>query len=206
MRLSDRVALVTGGSRGIGRAIALELAREGAHVAVNFRKQADAAANTVRAITDLGRRAVAIQADVSDWTACARMVAETETALGPLDVVVANGGIASRPGHIVDLPVKEWHRVMNTDLHGCFYTVKAAVGGMIARKRGVILTLSSVGADRCAPGGAPYYAAKAGVNALTRTLANEVAAHGAAASMPSRPVSCSPTWASAWCAPSACSW
>ena len=178
MRLSDRVALVTGGSRGIGRAIALELAREGAHVAVNFRKQADAAADTVRAITDVGRRAVAIQADVSDWTACARMVAEAETALGPLDIVVANGGIASRPGNIVDLPVDEWHRVMNTDLHGCFYTVKAAVGGMIARKRGVILTLSSVGADRCAPGGAPYYTAKAGVNALTRTLANEVAAHG----------------------------
>ena len=96
MRLSDRVALVTGGSRGIGRAIALELAREGAHVAVNFRKQADAAADTVRAITDLGRRAIAIQADVSDWTSCARMVAETETALGPLEVVVPT--VASRRG------------------------------------------------------------------------------------------------------------
>jgi 3-oxoacyl-[acyl-carrier protein] reductase len=178
MRLENRIALVTGASRGIGRAIALELAREGAHVAVNYRKQADAAKDAVAAIEALGRRAVAIQADISEWAACAAMVAEAERALGPLDVLVANGGIASRPGLIVDLPVEEWHRVMNTDLHGCFYTVKAAIGGMIQRKRGVVLTISSIGPDRCAPGGAPYYTAKAGVNALTRTLANEVAAHG----------------------------
>jgi len=178
VRLSDRVALVTGASRGIGRAIALELAREGAHVAVNYRRQADAARETVAAIEALGRKAVALQADVSDWPACVDLVRRAEDTLGPLDIAVANGGIASRPGPIADLPVEEWHRVMNTDLHGCFYTVKAVVGGMIARRRGVILTLSSIGADRCAPGGAPYYAAKAGVNALTRVLANEVAAHG----------------------------
>jgi len=178
MRLENRIALVTGASRGIGRAIALELAREGAHVAVNYRKQADAAKDAVAAIEALGRRAVAIQGDISEWAACTAMVAEAERALGPLDVLVANGGIASRPGLIVDLPVEEWHRVMNTDLHGCFYTVKAAIGGMIQRRRGVVLTISSIGPDRCTPGGAPYYTAKAGVNALTRTLANEVAPHG----------------------------
>lgn len=178
MKLDGRIALVTGASRGIGRAIALEFAREGAHVAVNFRKQAEAAADTVRAIEALGRKAVAIPADVAEWAACQHLVEAAEAALGPLDIVVANGGIASRPGAVADLPVEEWHRVMNTDLHGCFYTVKAAVPGMLARRRGVILTISSVGADRCAPGGAPYYAAKAAVNALTRTLANEVAAHG----------------------------
>jgi 3-oxoacyl-[acyl-carrier protein] reductase len=178
VKLDGRIALVTGASRGIGRAIALEFAREGAHVAVNFRKQAEAAADTVRAIEALGRKAVAIPADVAEWAACQHLVEAAEAALGPLDIVVANGGIASRPGAVADLPVEEWHRVMNTDLHGCFYTVKAAVPGMLARRRGVILTISSVGADRCAPGGAPYYAAKAAVNALTRTLANEVAAHG----------------------------
>jgi 3-oxoacyl-[acyl-carrier protein] reductase len=178
MRLKDRIALVTGASRGIGRAIAIEFAREGAHVAVNYRKQAPAAEETAGAIRDLGRRAAVIQADISDWEACRRMVTEAETALGPLDIVVANGGVASRPGMIADLPVEEWHRVLATDLHGCFYTVKAAIGGLLERGRGVILTLSSIGADKCAPGGAPYYVSKAGVNALTRTLANEVAARG----------------------------
>lgn len=178
MTVADRVALVTGSSRGIGRAIALELARQGAHVAVNYRKQAEAATEVMRAIEGLGRRAVVVPGDITDYQACVRMVADTEAALGPLDILVANGGIASKPGHIADLPVEEWHRVLNTDLHGCFYTVKAAIPGMLARGRGVVLTVSSVGPDLCRPGGAPYYAAKAGVNALTRTLANEVAARG----------------------------
>ena len=178
MRLKDRIALVTGASRGIGRAIAIEFAREGADVAVNYRKQGAAAEETAAAIRNLGRRAVVIQTDISDAEACRRMVAEAETALGPLDIAVANGGVASRPGMIADLPVEEWHRVLATDLHGCFYTVKAVIGGMLERGRGVVLTVSSVGADLCAPGGAPYYVSKAGVNALTRTLANEVAARG----------------------------
>ncbi len=178
MKLSNRIALVTGASRGIGRAIAVEFAREGADVAVNYRKQAAAAEETAAAIRGLGRRTVVIQGDIGDAEACRRIVAEAEQALGPLDIAVANGGVASRPGMIVDLPVEEWHRVLATDLHGCFYTVKAVVGGMLARGRGVILTVSSVGADVCAPGGAPYYVSKAGVNALTRTLANEVASHG----------------------------
>ena len=178
MKLSDRIALVTGASRGIGRAIAVELAREGADVAVNYRKQAAAAEETAAAIRALGRRVVIIQADISDAEACGRLVADAERALGPLDIAVANGGVASRPGMIADLPVEEWHRVLATDLHGCFYTVKAVIGGMLERGRGVILTISSVGADRCAAGGAPYYVSKAGVNALTRTLANEVASRG----------------------------
>jgi 3-oxoacyl-[acyl-carrier protein] reductase len=177
-RLAGRVALVTGASRGIGRAIAIEFAREGADVAINYRKQAEAAASALSEATALGRRAIALQGDISDAETCARLIRDAEAALGPLDVVVANGGIASRPGNVADLAVEEWHRVMATDLHGCFYTVKAAVGGMIARRRGVILTVSSIGADLCVPGGAPYYVAKAGVNALTRTLANEVAPHG----------------------------
>lgn len=178
MKLSNRIALVTGASRGIGRAIAVEFAREGADVAVNYRKQAAAAEETAAAIRGLGRRTVVIQGDIGDAEACRRMVADAEQALGPLDIAVANGGVASRPGMIADLPVEEWHRVLATDLHGCFYTVKAVIDGMLARGRGVILTISSVGADVCAPGGAPYYVSKAGVNALTRTLANEVASRG----------------------------
>jgi 3-oxoacyl-[acyl-carrier protein] reductase len=178
MRLARRIALVTGASRGIGRAVALEMAREGADVAVNYRKQSAAAEETAAAIRALGRRAVTVQADIADAAACLRMAQEAEAALGPVDVVVANGGVASRPSLVADLPVEEWHRVLATDLHGCFYTIKAVIGGMLARGRGVVLTVSSIGADRCAPGGAPYYVSKAGVNALTLTLANEVAARG----------------------------
>jgi 3-oxoacyl-[acyl-carrier protein] reductase len=178
MRLRNRIALVTGASRGIGRAIAVEFAREGADVAVTYRKQAAAAEETAAAIQALGRRVVVIQADISDAEACRRMVADAERALGTLDIAVANGGVASRPGMIADLPIEEWHRVLATDLHGCFYTVKAVIGGMLERGRGVVLTISSIGADRCAPGGAPYYVSKAGVNALTHTLANEVASRG----------------------------
>ena len=178
MRLAGRVALVTGASRGIGRAIAVELAREGADVAVNYRKQASAAEEVAAEIRALGRQAAIVQADISDAPACARMVEEAARALGPIDVVIANGGIASRPAMIADLPIEEWHRVIATDLHGCFYTIKAALPGLLARGRGVVLTISSIGADRCAPGGAPYYVSKAGVNALTLTLANEVASRG----------------------------
>ena len=110
MRLAGRVALITGASRGIGRAIAMELAREGADVAVNYRKQAAAAEETAAEIRALGRRAVIVHADISDAAACLRMAGAAEAALGPLDVVVANGGIASRPSLIADLPVEEWHR------------------------------------------------------------------------------------------------
>lgn len=174
-KLEGRIALVTGGSRGIGRGIALEMAREGADVVVNYRKDADAAEKTVAEIRGLGRRAMAAQADVADWEAVQRMVAQAERDFGPIDVVVPNSGVASRPAPLATLPIEEWHRVIGIDLNGVFFTLRATVPHLVERARGTIVIISSIGADSCAPFGAPYYAAKAGVNALMKVLARELA-------------------------------
>lgn len=177
-KLEGKVALVTGGSRGIGRGIALGFAGEGADVAINYRRDRDAAAETVAAIEKLGRKAIAIQADVADWPGVQAMAERAIAHFGQLDIAVANSGVASRPQAIWDVDVEHWRRVIDVDLHGVFHTCKAVVRHMLERKQGVILLISSVGADICAPFGAPYYVAKAGVNALTRCLAQECASAG----------------------------
>ena len=177
-KLDGRVALVTGGSRGIGRGIALELAREGADVAVNYRRDEESARSVVEQIRAMGRRAIAVQADVSDWAAVQAMVERALSELGDLHIAVANSGVASRVQSVWDLDVEHWHKVMGVDLHGAFYTCKATAKHLVDRRRGVILLVSSIGADACAPFGAPYHVAKAGVNALTKTLAKECAPAG----------------------------
>ena len=177
-KLDGKTALITGASRGIGRGIALELAREGAHIAVNYRREAEAAAHTVRAIEALGGRAVALQADVSDWPAVQSMVDKALAHFGQLDIVVANSGIASRVAPLWDLDVDHWHKVININLHGVFYTCRATVGHLVQRRSGTVILISSIGADVCGPMGAPYYVAKAGVNALTKSLAKECAPAG----------------------------
>jgi 3-oxoacyl-[acyl-carrier protein] reductase len=177
-KLEKKFALVTGGSRGIGRGIALELAREGSTVAVNYRRDEAAARETVERISALGSRAVAVQADVSDWPAVKEMVAEVLEQFGQLDIVVANSGVASRVQSVWDLEVDHWHKVIGVDLHGAFYTCKATAKHLVDRRSGSIILISSIGADACHPFGAPYYVAKAGVNALTKTLAKECAPAG----------------------------
>jgi 3-oxoacyl-[acyl-carrier protein] reductase len=177
-KLDGKVALITGSSRGIGRGIALEFAREGATVVVNYRRDAEAADATVHAIQELGASAIAVQADVADWPAVQRMVDEAISRCGRIDIVVANSGIASRVVPVWDLDVDHWHKVININLHGVFYTVRATVGAMVARKSGNIILVSSIGADQCGAMGAPYYTAKAGVNALTKSLAKECAPAG----------------------------
>lgn len=176
-RLDGKTALVTGGGRGIGRGIALELAREGADVVVNYRKDDHAAAATVADIQALGRRALALQADVSDWVSVESMVAQAVAFLGRLDIAVANSGVASRFQTVKDLDPAEWRRVTATDLDGAFYTAKATIPHVIATK-GTVIFISSIGADMAAAGGAPYHSAKAAVNTLTRVLAKEVASDG----------------------------
>jgi 3-oxoacyl-[acyl-carrier protein] reductase len=177
-KLDGKLALVTGGSRGIGRGIALAFAREGAGVAVNYRRDAAAAAATVAEIERLGGAAVAVQADVAEWPQVERMVGEVLAAFGRLDIVVANSGIASRTATVWDMDVDHWHRVIAVDLHGAFYTCKATAKHLVDRRSGAIILVSSIGADVCGPLGAPYYVAKAGVNALTKSLAKECAPAG----------------------------
>lgn len=176
-RLDGKTALVTGGGRGIGRGIAIEFAREGADVAINFRRDREAAEATARLIQGLGRRAVLVQADVSDHEAVERMVSEAVGELGGLDVAVANSGVASRVAAVAELDPAEWRRVLATDLDGAFHTARAAIPHVVAR-RGAFLFISSIGADAAAAGGAPYHVAKAGVNTLTKVLAKEVAHAG----------------------------
>jgi 3-oxoacyl-[acyl-carrier protein] reductase len=177
-KLDGRFALVTGGSRGIGRGIALEFAREGAGVAVNYRRDEAAARATVEEIEHLGGTAIALRADVAEWPQVERMVAAALSAFGTLDIVVANSGVASRTQTVWDMDLDHWHRVMAVDLHGAFYTCKATAKHLVDKRSGAIILVSSIGADVCGPFGAPYYVAKAGVNALTKSLAKECAPAG----------------------------
>lgn len=177
-KLDGQIALITGSSRGIGRGIALAFAREGAHIAVNYRRDAAAAATTVHAIEELGSSAAAFQADISEWAAVQRLVGDVLHRFGRIDIVVANSGIASRVAPVWDLDVDHWHKVINVNLHGVFYTCRATVGHLVERKSGNVILISSIGADVCGPMGAPYYVAKAGVNALTKSLAKECAPAG----------------------------
>jgi 3-oxoacyl-[acyl-carrier protein] reductase len=177
-RLRGKFALVTGGSRGIGRGIALEFAREGANVAINYRRDEAAARDTAAAVEAAGGRALLVRADVAEWQQVERMAAEVLAGFGRLDIVVANSGIASRTQSVWDMDVEHWHRVLGVDLHGVFYTCKATAKSLVDQRSGAIILVSSIGADVCGPLGAPYYVAKAGVNALTKSLAKECAPAG----------------------------
>ena len=176
-KLEGKTALVTGGGRGIGRGIVVELAREGADVAINYRRDREAAEATAAEVRALGRRAVVLQADVGEREAVEPMVAQAVEFLGGLDVAVANSGVAARVATVAKTDPAEWRRVLATDLDGAFWTARAAIPHVVARK-GVFLFISSIGADAAQAGGAPYHVAKAGVNAFAKVLAKEVASAG----------------------------
>ena len=175
MKLAGKTAIVTGGSRGIGRGIVLAFAREGADVAINYRRDEAAARETADQVRSLGRRAEIYQADVAEWPAVERMFDAAGRAFGGFDVVVANSGIASRTASLVDTDPDYWNKVLGIDLNGVFHTCKAGVP--LLREQGNVIVVSSIGADLCAPYGAPYYVAKAGANALVKVLAKELAPH-----------------------------
>lgn len=177
MKLDGKVALVTGSSRGIGRAIALRLAADGADVAVNYQVNRERAAEVAERITSLGRRSCTVQADVSDFDQVKRMHAEVVRSLGQVDILVNNAGIL-RDKSFVKMTPETWSEVMAVNLDSVFYCTKLVIEGMVERKYGRIVNLSSVIGRTGNFGQANYAAAKAGVIALTKTLAKEFARKG----------------------------
>ncbi|MEU0544353.1 SDR family oxidoreductase [Nocardia sp. NPDC005978] len=173
-----RVALVTGGSRGIGRAIALALAADGTDVVVNYRADAAAAAETVAAVRALERRAIAIQASVDSVEDDERMVDQALDEFGRIDILVNNAGIASRGRFVADTDPAELQRVLATHALGAHHVSRLVLPAMRTQARGDIVMISSVATLANAPGGAPYNMAKAALEALAFTLAQEENRYG----------------------------
>ena len=178
MSLAGRVALVTGGSRGIGRAIALGLAEDGADVAVNWRRDEAAAKETVAEIEKLGRRAGAYRASVDSLDEDRAMVEAVHADLGTIDILVNNAGIASRGQSVTDTDPAEMERVVRIHAFGPHYLSKLVIPAMRERPRGDIVMVSSAATQRCGANGAPYNMGKAAMEALARTLFKEERAHG----------------------------
>ena len=175
---ADRVALVTGGGRGIGRAIAARLARDGIAMAVNYRGNEAAAAEVVRQIEADGGRAVALAADVAVAAEATRLVNDAVARLGRLDILVNNAGI-TRDNLAMRLSEEDWDAVLDTNLKGAFFCAKAALRPLLrAREAGRIVNISSVAGLVGNAGQANYAAAKAGLLGLTKSLAREVASRG----------------------------
>ena len=175
--LKNRIALVTGASRGIGAGIAIALARAGADVAVNYRERADAAQNVCDEIQALGRKTVAVQADVSFSADVARMVSDIERQLGPIDILVNNAGIAI-PRKLEDITEAEWDLILTVNTKSMFLVTQAVVAGMRQRNWGRIINLSSVAAQTGGAVGAHYASSKAAMIGFTHYCANAFVKEG----------------------------
>src|SRR5690625_4413501 len=174
--LKGKNALVTGSSRGIGRAIALELAKQGANVAVNYAGNEEKAQEVVEEIEQLGVKAIKIQADVANEADVKAMIKEVINEFGSLDVLVNNAG-ANKDNLIMRMKEEEFDQVINTNLKGVFLCTKAAARHMMKQRTGKIVNVASIVGVSGNPGQANYVAAKAGVIGLTKTTAKEFATH-----------------------------
>jgi len=176
--LTGKTALVTGGSRGLGRAIALALAGQGADLAINYRGNAAAADEVAQQIIGLGRRAITIQGDTSTGReACEAMVKEALDGLGSIDILVNNAGI-TRDNLIMRMDADEWDAVIDTNLSGPFWMTRAIARPMLKARSGRIINMSSAAGRMGNAGQANYAAAKAGLIGLTKTTARELASRG----------------------------
>ncbi len=175
--LTGKSGIVTGGSRGIGRAIALRLAGQGADVAFSYRGNAVAAEETAAAIRALGRRALPYQGDVTDPETADGLVKATLEAFGKVDILVNNAGI-TRDDLIMRMSLDGWRSVLETNLFGAFYTIKAVTRPMLKARAGRIINITSVSGQAGQTGQANYSAAKAGLIGLTKATARELASRG----------------------------
>ncbi|MGI8554515.1 MAG: SDR family NAD(P)-dependent oxidoreductase [Dehalococcoidia bacterium] len=177
MKLEGRVALVTGGSRGIGRAVCLALAAEGADVAVNYRTGEAQAQEVVQQVETAGRRAITVPGDVAEYVQAEAMVQQTVRELGGLHILVNNAGI-SKDGLIYNMEPGDWLTVMRVNFGGVFNCTKAAMSQFMAQRDGSIVNISSVMGERGWTGESNYAASKGAINAFTRCAAMELARFG----------------------------
>jgi len=175
--LTGRSAVVTGGSRGIGRAIALRLAQQGADITFSYRGNAEAAAETVAGVETLGRKAIALQADVTDPAAAEALVKAALDAHGKVDILVNNAGV-TRDDLIMRMSLEAWREVLETNLFGAFYAIKAVTRPMLKARSGRIISITSVSGQAGQTGQANYSSAKAGLIGLTKATARELASRG----------------------------
>ena len=175
--LKDKVAVVTGASRGIGKAAALALVTQGAKVVINYARSSDAAIATVKEITDAGGEAIAIQADVSQGAEVDNLIKTTLDKFGRIDVLVNNAGI-TKDTLLLRMKPEQWQAVIDLNLTGVFLCTKAVSKTMLKQRSGRIINIASVAGQMGNPGQANYSAAKAGVIGFTKTVAKELANRG----------------------------
>ncbi|BAM47664.1 3-oxoacyl-[acyl-carrier-protein] reductase [Amphibacillus xylanus] len=173
-KMTQKVALVTGASRGIGRAIALELAQRGYDVAINYAGSEDKAKEVAASVQQLGRKAIVVKADVTNESDVKSMVKSVITELGSIDILVNNAGI-TRDNLLIRMKEDEFDQVINTNLKGVFLCMKAASRPMMKQRTGKIINISSVVGISGNPGQMNYVAAKSGVIGMTKTAAKELA-------------------------------
>ena len=176
-QLKDKVAIVTGASRGIGKATALELAQYGAKLVVNYARSSEAADEVVKTIIDAGGEAVALQADVSQAGQVDNLIAETLSKYSRIDVLVNNAGI-TKDTLMMRMKLEQWQAVIDLNLTGVFLCTKAVTKTMLKQRSGRIINIASVAGVMGNPGQANYSAAKAGVIGMTKTVAKELASRG----------------------------
>ena len=182
MRLKDRIALVTGSSRGVGRAVALAYAKEGAKVMVNYTSNEKAAKEVVEAIQKMGSQAVAVKADVAKKVEAEALVKATVDHFGGIDVLVNNAGF-TRPAMMTKMTEQQWDEVVDLHLKGAFLCTQAAAQHMIAKNRGKIINITSVAGVVGTVGQINYSAAKGGVISMTKSMARELARYNICANV-----------------------
>ncbi len=175
--LKDKVVMITGASRGIGRAMAIEMAKEGADIAIIYNGNEEKALEVCEEIRSLGQRAEAFQCDVGNFIKAGEVVLDVSKVMGKIDVLVNNAGI-TKDGLIFTLKENDFDKVIETNLKGAFNTIKHVSKLMIKSKKGTIINITSVSGMMGNPGQANYSAAKAGLIGLTKTVAKELAARG----------------------------